>query len=183
MSITLHSCARDAITLEVAIATLNTSTSLDGSLALLYSPSHCHLALIDNGQLQSASGTLDPNHYFEARIFSPSYELRWLNQTNGQGRAVYLSEQPLTWGEPLLPLEALDSLSQQYLLWGKGLDAAATSGWGTLATPRIGGLTVPLSGISQNAHVVLHSREYLGTVDTFGNVAVIEERLTHLEVQ
>lgn len=183
MSITLHSCAQDAITLEVAIATLNTTTPLDHSIALLYSPSHCHLAILHNGQLQTATDTLDPSHYFEARIFSPSCELRWLNQANGQGRAVCLSEQPLAWGEPLPPLAALESLSQQYLLWGKGLDDEVAPAWGSLATPRIGGLAVPLRGISQDAYVVLHSREYLGTVDTFGNVAVIEERLTHLEVQ
>ncbi len=83
-------------------------------------------------------------------------------------------------------LEFLDTITQQYLLWGKGVSPPPQEGWSRLAAARIGALDVPILGIQRNTQQVqLIAREYIGFCEgqagEYGNVAVLEERLIKLE--
>ncbi|KPQ38068.1 MAG: CRISPR-associated TIGR03984 family protein [Phormidium sp. OSCR] len=158
--------------------------------ALLYSPQACHLAQVqDDGKFCGSDGQpLDLSHYFEARIFSETCELRWLNEDQGNGFLVILADRDLKLNSETFSLKTttLNShLSQTYLLWGKAVpQVQPKEGWQRLAEARIGKLDVPLSqSLKKDQRVSLHSREYLAEVDKFGNVVVIEERLVKLEVQ
>jgi CRISPR-associated protein (TIGR03984 family) len=177
----------------------------DGKLptALVYTPSHCFVAVLNDGRLWRTRGREVPlDQVFEARVFSCRAELRWLHRSNGDGGAVLLSEDPdclSECGNTLtedVSLTALETVKHTYLLWGKGVNVE-TDGWSLLTEARIGKLWVPLTGLGDGrAH--LSAVEYLaeydgsGTVvgngrpagmeNRHGNVGVAEERLLTLEV-
>ncbi|NCJ08016.1 TIGR03984 family CRISPR-associated protein [Synechococcales cyanobacterium C] len=179
---------RRSLSISLTEALRQTATQLKGGTALLYTPNQCQLAQVtEAGHLNDAvAGDIDLSAVFEARIFNPDYELRWLHQHRGQGVAVLLAEQPLPetcFDQDLETLEAFETISQQYLLWGKGTETTPSPGWGQLADARIGTLAVPVAGVTQERRVVLKTREYLKTVDPYGNVAVVEERLLKLGVR
>jgi CRISPR-associated protein (TIGR03984 family) len=166
---------------------------LADAVAILYSPSFCKFAKFDNGNLiNEKAQVIDVSTIFEARIFNPHAELRWLNVLNGQGRAVLISDEELTKifdVEEDVSLEILDTIPQQYLLWGKGVVRSPTmpQDWSRLAAARIGALDVPIAGIEGNQHQVqLIAREYIGFCkgepDEYGNVSVLEERLIELKL-
>lgn len=160
---------------------------VDG-IGLVYSPNSCEFVRLEAGELKNYSGeTIDYSTIFEARIFNETAELRWLNQNEGHGIGVILSESVL---ESPLPkqidiLDELEANENQYLLWGKGINSKGeeNGAWGTLVAARIGGLAVPISGIEQDRRVFLKAREYLKAVDNFGNFGVVEERLLGLDVK
>lgn len=188
----LYCYSKDNLTLKTALQ--ECQHCLKDAVALLYSIDKCQFAKV------SADSLLDPNqaipidnfgdrYIFEARIFNPDCELRWLNQNNGMGQGALICERAnsqlaeLTWQDNS-PLEYLESLPQQYLLWGQKTDAAASEDWQKLSSARIGTLTVPIGEeISKNQRVYLKTQEYLAQIDTNGNVAIIEERLIQLEVK
>jgi len=151
---------------------------------LLYSASRCSVAsLFPEGDLRDAAGgPVSTLGVFEARAFGPQGELRWLHHAGGRGRAVMLSEtaHPPGLGETW-PVEGLvDKIEQCYLVWG-AVDAAPAPGWCTVAESQIGRIDLPVEAVAgQRLRVV--AREYLGRVDSHGNVAVVEERLVRLEV-
>lgn len=182
----LYGRTSESITLPAAISTCQ--TALKDGVALLYTPARCYLAkFTDEGTCTDGrSQQIGYGAVFEARIFTPDYELRWLNHTGGLGRAVLLCDQQTISPEYLQkeidPLSVIKAIPQQYLLWGEGIDhSPAEAGWSTLATARIGRLAVPKAGIVQGKCGYLNSLEYLAA-DDFGNVTVVEERLRSLTV-
>lgn len=173
------------------------------AIALLYAPTHCLFAQVSDAsnqavELLNANGqAIDLTDIFEARIFNPTAELRWLNDNNGSGKAVLLSEDAAISAYlatsivevPNLELAGLPEqslqnfLDQTYILWGRGMQqtpANLSRGWSRLASARIGKLDVPIENVKHPQYVKLKVREYLQTVDEHGNVAVVEERLIKL---
>jgi CRISPR-associated protein (TIGR03984 family) len=160
-------------------------------IALLYSPQSCQLARLKEGQLEDYHNQPINNwrEIFEARIFNPETELRWLNRNQGKGEAVLITE--ATKEEQLKDFSALPPVEceriepcQQYLLWGETAhNKNCSEGWQRLAEARIGKLDIPLDrALNQNQRVYLKTYEYLSNQsDEYGNFAVIEERLVQLD--
>ncbi|WP_448604651.1 type III-D CRISPR-associated protein Csx19 [Thermoleptolyngbya sp.] len=164
---------------------------MPGAIALFYSPQACRFGRLEpDGQVtictNSKQGwqaqTLDLSPVFEARIFNEQAELRWLKVPRQNGRAVLLTEleQLKNCFDSSGELPYLKSIDQAYLLWGKRLEQSAPEGWSILSAARIGAMAVPISSSGSQDTVILHSREYPGEVDEYGNVAVQEERLMEL---
>jgi CRISPR-associated protein (TIGR03984 family) len=184
---TLYSYQAQEITLSEAIKTCQ--NQLKGAIALLYSPSACQfLRLIDGVFHDSHDRKI--NHLadvFEARIFNEQCELRWLNYDGGIGQAALLLETELRSSinqfKGLDPKKDVEPWDQQYLLWGEKANSKPTQqGWQRLAEARIGKIDVPIDSEIKD-RVYLKTREYMAAVDTYGNYAVIEERLVKLEVK
>ncbi|QKD83389.1 TIGR03984 family CRISPR-associated protein [Thermoleptolyngbya sichuanensis A183] len=173
---------------------------MSGAIALLYSPQACSFGRFEsNGQVticcNSKQGnskqdwqeqTLDLSSVFEARVFNERAELRWLSIPGSKGKAVLISETNLEkkFADDTNELNYLKAVEQKYLLWGEPLNKVkqpAPANWSILSAARIGAMPVPISPGSNNQTVVeLHSREYLGEIEPYGNVAVQEERLMKL---
>ncbi|MTF37967.1 type III-D CRISPR-associated protein Csx19 [Cyanobacterium aponinum] len=190
MTTFLHAQSSVNITLSEAIN--QCLHPLEGAIALLYSPNSCQvLKLEKDGNLSNSKGEIintnyQDNYIFEARIFNPNYELRWLNEDEGKGTAVIISENDFDncLAKKLDSIEVIDTIRQQYLLWGEKAKTKLNEGWQRLSAARIGSLDIPLSqSLSQEKRVYLNTREYLKIMDNFGNVRVIEERLINLEVK
>jgi CRISPR-associated protein (TIGR03984 family) len=164
---------------------------LSCAIALLYSPTVCQFAQLQaDGQLNDSSGSaINLSSIFEARVFNADYELRWLNQSNGKGTVILLSEKAFKDDREsyleadATTLDAITSHPQQYLIWGKGTYESTSLGWSTLATSRIGALHVPIVRVTADQRVYLLACEYLNVIDDYGNVAVVEERLIGLEAK
>jgi len=166
-------------------------------VAMIYTPERCGLGrLHDDGTLTGPRGeAFALARAFEARVFSPAGELRWLRSGPGAGRAVLLvdgppapeSEAARKWRGTWILERALVSQEQHYLLWGtasaSGQPGPATglaSGWSRLIEARIGALEVPLS-LPPGSRARLRVREYFADLgDGHGNVALLEERLLEL---
>jgi CRISPR-associated protein (TIGR03984 family) len=181
---TLHGLRQEEITLVDAISACQ--PCFGNAVGLFYSPERCFLTQIQATNITGSSGeTINLDRVFEARIFNADYELRWLNQTGGQGTAVLLSEQAIAnyLAKSVDHLEAIDTQDQTYLLWGEGYSANLASGWSRLATSRLGKLDVPISGVNQSKQrIKLTAREYFRRMDElYGNVILAEERLTGLQ--
>lgn len=195
---TLYSQTSENITLKEAI--YKCIKKLERAIAIIYSPQSCQLLKLDSDgnlwgynryhrqeQYEIIELDYQKNSIFEARIFNQDYELRWLNENEGEGKAVIISEKKLDNCLDNKPddLSIIDTLKQQYLLWGKKAKTELNQqGWQKLSSARIGSLNVPINQeISDNQRVYLHTVEYLKSVDDYGNVAVFEERLVNLEIQ
>lgn len=177
------------------------------AIAILYAPTRCLFAQVSSAanqavELLNANGqAIDLTDIFEARVFNSTAELRWLNDSNGSGRVVLLSEdaaisaylETTVAAIPELKLAGLpeqsltNAIDQSYVLWGQGVQTQPTTlreGWSRLANARIGKLDVPIANVKHLQYVKLKVREYLQTVDQdkHGNIAVVEERLISLEV-
>jgi CRISPR-associated protein (TIGR03984 family) len=160
---------------------------LAGAIGLFYSPQACEFGRIrDDSSVEvlrgNQLGTLNLADVFEARIFNPRAELRWLNILGQGGKAVLLSETEMK-SEILTnsigPMSYCEKLEQTYLLWGEPIDRKPPDNWDFLATARIGTLAVPQPEGEKSDYVVLNSREYLG-VGEYGNVSIVQERLVNL---
>lgn len=178
----------DNVSLAEAIDTFK--DKLQVANALVYSPKYCQLLkLEEDGQIYNHKGSLLSLNYqteniFEARIFNEQFELRWLQENDGLGKAVIISEQEL---DNSKPIEITDKVPQQYLLWGEKAKTQLENGWQRLSTARIGSLNVFVNethqNMSENQRIYLHTCEYLNVLDDYGNVGVFEERLVKLEVK
>ncbi|HBL14421.1 MAG TPA: TIGR03984 family CRISPR-associated protein [Cyanobacteria bacterium UBA11162] len=179
MRILYWQTSANKITLEQAVK--ECSDYLADAVALIYSPQKCYFVKVNSGNIEQPplGEKVEINSVFEARIFNEEAELRWLNERNGEGRSVLISEQNfnLCWKE-IEELKAIAIQNQQYILWGKAKMNSATTGWSQLVSNRIGSLYVPCDDIKNR--VCLKTCEYL-TEDDYGNVAVVEERLIKLE--
>ena len=84
-------CTTTNITLKSALS--NCTTALSEAVAIIYSPTSCQLAKVDqNGDLTNAKNEMiSLDNVFELRAFNQNYELRWLNESNGKGKAVLIS--------------------------------------------------------------------------------------------
>lgn len=179
-------CTTTNITLKSALS--NCATALSEAVAIIYSPTSCQLTKLNqNGDLINAKNEIiSLDNVFELRAFNQNIELRWLNELNGKGKAVLISEQNISGYlyDDTSEIQELDIIPQQYILWGEGVKTVSTSGWGKLATARIGSIDVPIKGlIGGGKRVYLNAIEYLQADEEYGNVSVIEERLTGLEVK
>jgi CRISPR-associated protein (TIGR03984 family) len=183
----LYHYRQSDITLESAVDSCK--EHLQAAIGLLYSPQKCELVkLDDSGKWVDSYNRLKFNNLgvFEARFFNPHCELRWVNDADGQGTAVLLSESELILtGFEKDSKEFITVIDQQYLLWGEpAKNPPNADGWQRLAEARIGKLDIPLAtALKPKERVFLTSQEYIAEVDDFGNCAVIDERLINLEVK
>jgi CRISPR-associated protein (TIGR03984 family) len=151
--------------------------------AILYSPKSCCFALLDEQDvLRDSRGVINLDTVFEARVFSPSAELRWLRDPHKIGRAALLTEnESIDCGWEKYPQPVFGEIEQQYLLWGQGAaQAKMDDRWSKLATARIGVYEVPIAEIEHKDYVQLITREFLQELKD-GNVCVVEERLLTLK--
>jgi CRISPR-associated protein (TIGR03984 family) len=208
-SISLYGRAANGLTLQAALAACSTTLQSGGqpAIGLIYSPRKCEFVHLENSELWNSQGPAALDCVVEARVFNQQTEMRWLHQTNGQGRIVLLSEGeiPAACRDKLhedVSLRAVKTLPQTYLLWGEGIDQSKTGlpqGWRRLTAARIGRIDVPTGEmIGPKNRVKLKVVEYLAEYDSdgnlvqdeanadvsklHGNVAVAEERLVGLEV-
>jgi len=181
--------SKENISLEEALK--QCAIFLEDSVALVYAPSFCKFAKFENVGLCLVDDK-SLSTVFEARVFNQNVELRWLNISNGLGRAVLISDIELTRvfndDVDVSLTQILDTIPQQYLLWGKGVVRSPSSpqGWSRLAAARIGALDVPITSIQPKQQVQLIAKEYIGLCEgdageKYGNVAVLEERLIELK--
>lgn len=185
---------RTTLRLDEAVLSCNLLLQSAPCCALLYAPDRCHFARLNQkGELVSIGYGYDhvPRespvnflHVFEARVFNEHAELRWLHESHFRGRVALLSENRIAayFTNDLPEIVPLETLPQQYLLWGQGVASNLPACWSRLTSARIGRLDVAHADIGDQQRVQLHAREYLREVDTHGNVAVVEERLLKLEV-
>ena len=165
---------------DVSITDALAAAGLIGGTALLATPSRYHVALVTADGCITPHGPIDDlRDVFEARVFTPDAELRWLHEADQKGRAVFLTEDenllPADF-DPVPALAAIETLPTQYLLWGE--PASASGQWTTLSAGRIGPRDVPIR--ATGGRVRLAAREYVA-VDEHGNAYIAEERLIGLE--
>ena len=193
----LCAIAREDTTLQESLKACRSSLTGKETIALLYSPKDCQFARLghNNGVIALLNHENEPieasdlAQVFEARIFNENAELRWLNQSAGLGRAVFLWEESaspqapatntaINGYDPIETLTELECLEQDYLLWGEGWTKPDQwgEGWSRLTLARIGPLAVPIKDLHQHQSAVMKVREYL-KADDYGNLSVVEERL------
>lgn len=174
-----------------------------GTLGLFYTPARCQLGRWEDGKLSERGKALALDQVFEARLFHPSAEWRWLRDpsTDNLGDAVCLfdseSDAPINLKKAGWQLQpSLNDLSVQenhYLLWGEYWKVDnLVEGWSCLADARVGELFVPLPNLQPNQRVRLKTLEYFGLPrdadgkltlhGQHGNYVVVEERWLCLEV-
>jgi CRISPR-associated protein (TIGR03984 family) len=163
------------------------------TIALLYTPSACFLAQAQGEGVTGYDGkSADLTTVFEARIFNPSCEVRWLHKSGGKGSGVFLSENASGPGDwvSLSPVGSIkEPENHRYLLWGMTVKDDAkelATGWSWLAAANIGKYAIPLAGDGLERRARLVYREYIGLApgeagDRHGNVTVCEERLLGFE--
>ncbi|MBL8149238.1 MAG: TIGR03984 family CRISPR-associated protein [Blastocatellia bacterium] len=163
------------------------------TVGILYAPDKCSFVRLErDGKVTNEQGKeLNIDRVFEARLFNSEAELRWLNESNGLGKAIVVSRQDkkdkANYFEFSEPLKTCGAICQSYLLWGEGYsesDKQMQEGWSCLAEARIGKIYVPINGVAKKGErVLLKAVEYLRESDEEnGNVIVFEELLTGLEV-
>ncbi|MEU8037765.1 CRISPR-associated protein Csx19 [Streptosporangium sp. NPDC049078] len=173
------------------------AAGLVGGCALLTAPSAHHVARVEEHGCATPTGPVDLSCVYEARVFTPKVELRWVEA----GYAVLLTEDrsllPAFFGESVAPLSAVATPDAHYLLWGEvgapasdggrdsgrvsGKAEVAAQGWVTLRSARIGTLTVPMAPFPVKNRVRLVAREYVVADEVHGNAYVAEERLMGFE--
>jgi len=141
--------------------------------AILYTPKNCHLALLaKDGKFFDHDGPFSPQSVFEARIFNHKAELRWLNESNGQGKMAIMSDASFP--------DAVGTIPQNYLIWGQSVGGANQNGWKEFGTARIGSFYVPVTLETGETYARFTAVEYLKGYED-GNVAVVDERLTGIK--
>ncbi|WP_066946570.1 type III-D CRISPR-associated protein Csx19 [Microtetraspora fusca] len=172
---TLYGAAATGVTLPEALE----AARLDGGCALLTTPSAYRIARVEAGGCVGVSGRMDMSAAYEARVFTSTAELRWVES----GYAVLLTEDerllPKSFGERVEPLAAVATLDSRYLVWGAVTSAEA--GWTSLTSSRVGSLAVPLAHAGEEDRVRLAAREYVVADREHGNAYVAEERLIGFE--
>ncbi|MDX3099973.1 CRISPR-associated protein Csx19 [Nonomuraea angiospora] len=171
---TLYTACAGNLTLAQALV----QAGVEGGCALLTAPATYHIARVHAGVCETPAGVVDLNPVFEARVFTPQVELRWVEA----GHAVVLTEEerllPPDFPDRLDPMRTVATLSAHYLVWGHVTRAA--SGWVNLRSRRVGTLALPMANVTTDA-VRLIAREYVVTDEIHGNAYVSEERLIGFE--
>lgn len=164
----------------VALAEALEATGLDGACALLTTPSAYQVARVAGHTCVTRNGPVDLAAVYEARVFSPDVELRWMESASA---SVVLAEDeyllPGSFGDRLDPLPAVRTIEARYLVWGAV--QAAMDGWATLSSARVGVLDVPALTAVRHERVRLAAREYVAVDPEHGNAYVAEERLLGFE--
>ena len=177
----LYISHKEQTDLEAAIKNFPT-----GSWAILYSPKHCHLAKLENGQFEIAESEKDGinvkkvsfEQIYEARIFTEKAELRWLKDEK-DGTAVILSEDENLQFDAKVSDKTYTAICQKYLLWGQSTNTT-DGNWTQFAEARIGAFFVPIANVADKGYAQFTAVEYLKEFED-GNVAVFEERLTGIK--
>ncbi len=138
------------------------------SYAILYSPKKCHLAIFDGTNFVDANGRIDISDVYESRVFNVEKELRWVNESDGKGISIIISDANLS--------DAIGTIPQNYLLWGQSTNTT-NGNWTQFAEARIGAFFVPIPNVADKGYAQFTAVEYLKEFED-GNVAVFEERLT-----
>ncbi|MBO4270947.1 CRISPR-associated protein Csx19 [Microbispora triticiradicis] len=176
-AVALHAVTASGATLAEALE----ATGLDGACALLTTPSAYQVARVTGHTCVTRSGPVDLAAVYEARVFSPDVELRWMESASAS--AVVLAEDerllPDSFGDRLDPLPAARTIEARYLVWGAV--QAAMDGWATLSSARVGVLDVPALTAVRDGRVRLAAREYVAVDPQHGNAYVAEERLLGFE--
>lgn len=191
----LYGQAENNLSLSASLKKATVSGLLEGAVGLFYSPKRCIVGCIKtNGQIETLKkvnknwatvDSLDIGDVFEAKLFTESAELNWLNDPHDVGgRAVLVTTEPVeaTIFSQSLQMENLCGvLPQSYLVWGQ-YDSESDSvpeNWAIVSTSQIGQLAVPVSAKSDKGFVLLKTQEYLAS-DEYGNAYVKYERLLNL---
>ena len=155
----------DLKTLEDAIKVFDKD-----STAILYSPNNCYLAIFDGENFHNEHGIIsDISSIYEARVFNAEKEFRWLNESNGTGKSVIISDETYP--------KHLEKLNQNYLLWGKSTGKTSSDRkWTQFAEARVGAFYIPLANVAEDTYAQFTTVEYLQGFE-YGNVAVIDERI------
>ncbi|WP_182874307.1 CRISPR-associated protein Csx19 [Microbispora sp. H10670] len=176
-AVALHAVTGSGVTLAEALE----ATGLDGACALLTTPSAYQVARVTGHTCVTRNGPVDLAAVYEARVFSPDVELRWMESASAS--AVVLAEDeyllPGSFDDRLDPLPAARTIEVRYLVWGAVQDAA--NGWATLSSARVGVLDVPTLTAFRHGRVRLAAREYVAVDPEHGNAYVAEERLLGFE--
>lgn len=183
MSAGLRTWSAAGLGLEAALTAVDHAFGLEGAVSMLYAPAQFAFARVEGGRMRGPGLPLDG--VFEARVFTPDVELRWLAGPDG-GRAAVLHERPGpaldgTWTAGFVGELAAPPMPATYLLWGR-LQAdrdGLADGWCWLAEARIGRMAVPHPGVSER--LVLAAREYVAIDGEHGNAYVVAERLLRIE--
>lgn len=169
---------------------------LAGAVGLVYSAEQCRVltlaAMQDAGTFKSEM-KCPP---FEARVFNPTGELRWvadaqffdLDKWDNKGVAVLLTEQenvkpPAEWKSDIT--NYVDSRHDQYVLWGE-YEKEDENNW-VLFEHRMGNLAIPKVAFvwenpKEKKKAALKVKEYIAEGDNHGNCTVIAERLLGFDV-
>lgn len=163
--------AAEALT---AFAALTTETAI----GFCYRPETARWFRVDVGGTPTGpDGTrMELAGVFEVRAFTRTHELRWRAGERGTGPAVVVSDGTAASGQqPHLR----DDAGYDRLLWGVTI-GQATGGWLSLYEARIGTLDIPFDGPAPpDGRIWLRAVEYEAE-DQYGNVAVVDERLTSI---
>lgn len=180
-----------AETTSVGSESIRSEAETNGGMAawrgLLYTPECCGFAVLGKDGLRDHDARAWPlASVFEARVFSPAGELRWIHVRAGQGRAALLtadSQIAAPEGWETCERDFLEKRDNGYLLWGKADSVQDVAGWTRLFEARIGELLVPFRAATETPFLRLKTIEFLGEVpgDPHGNVRLIEEQLTGFE--
>ncbi len=179
-------------TLAQAIAIF---TRLYGNAVGLVYGRHCRFILADrSGTTTNQTGIDLLDDVWEARLFNPGAELRWLqtdaDATHRFGQCALIHDDPCESPElATKPLAYSALLAQTGLFWG-AVDAEASGDtassdrkeWQCLKSGQIGTLWVPCGPIGHDHTPILRSQEYVSHPDEHGNVAIIEQRLLDVSV-
>lgn len=156
------------------------STEDDPLCGYTYTPLACRFFAIDpQGHANYADGAhVMIDQIFEMRVFSKTWEWRWLR--DGQSaRMSMVSDEPLHRGgfktPSRDPVSVLKRTGQQ-LLWGKGVDGAP-HGWTRLTSQRIGSIDVPFQS-EGTGRLALTTTEYFRQDPATGNWVFMTSRLS-----
>lgn len=130
---------------------------------LVYSPDFC-------GFSRPAA---TPN-VFEMRCFNKNFELRWARDSQGNGRAVIISEKQSFSGFDMESIGYFRKRSSRYMLWG-----TMREGKNCLFDHRVGEIEVPLKA-EPGRRVFLTFDEFFSPDPKHGNMIWRFERLTGL---
>jgi CRISPR-associated protein (TIGR03984 family) len=154
-----------------------------GVLGFLMTPSKLFVVKLNGDRFEGPEGDIVAADVYEARLFGPRAELRWVREPDG-GRAAIVVEED---GGSHVPhgWSSIDSFAAEphdhgYVLWGrKDETVTPPRGWWRFSEARTGPLLVPGEG-STPMRGQLRAREYW-VEDDAGNIYVREERLLGIE--
>lgn len=186
MSASLVAQSATGVDLEAALRTADATFGLEGAVSMLYTLARFTFGRVETGHVHGPDGRRIPSEgVFEARIFTPALELRWVAGETGGRAAVLHEESDRMLGDPWIarPVAGAlaSSLAVSYLLWGWPIGSAdgLVDGWCRLGEARVGALAVPHPPVPGRLRI--GAKEYVGVDPVHGNARVIAERLLRIE--
>jgi hypothetical protein len=111
---------------------------------------------------------------YEAVIFCPAWELKWLRTPEG-GQVTLISDTPLhREGEKMAPGLLKAPCDLKYLMWKDPALPGKRGGWSKMANARVGSIDIP---VAKPGPYRLEAREYFVREKDHGNVAFAFQRL------